>query len=685
MSELSKHAVQGCRSLMFAAGDQDRLALLPRARRLGRAGLYEVATITVAVAALAASVFPAQAQFASLTAFGDSYADTGAAPGGAFRILGTVLDIPGVYPCVAPLASCRFTGSTNFNDTLQSLSGLPGLTNYAIGGARTDNSNTIGQLGSDFGFPYQLRQLALNGTRFGERDFVTLSIGGNDESYMTSGDTLATVNARATLAAHNAVYGGIAVDGFVTGGVQQLVAAGARNIAWLGSGNSKYFPQPEPVGVALTTAQRDAWAATYLYETQVALRPLAQAGIRIFMLDFGILQARVAADPGRYGFSGTQCEAGPIGEGVPLNVAGCFYENSVHPTGAAMAVVGAYMANQIDAPTTVMPQGSIATGVAATFVDSVFGRLDAYRTFQNYGVGSAIAETFAGTNAMATTTPVAFAPQSRWSVFVDASYPSGSTDREFYAAGADWHAIGGTLGVEVRLDPRVRLGAVFGYSEPKVDLDVQNTSNDIQAYQIAGYGSFTDVNWFADALFAYGRQDFSLDRSGVIDVVHGSTSADTLAVAAKGGYLVDVGPVRAGPIAGIAYTRAVIDAYTETGDSLLTMRVDQQSLDALTGSAGLQVRVPVQLSSGLYSPFFNVTAEHDFLGSGRTLTTTQVTTPLLPVLTPVPEDDRTYGKVAVGVAAVLTGNVSANVTAATTFARDGGNDIMVSGGIEVAF
>lgn len=115
------------------------------------------------------------------------------------------------------------------------------------------------------------------------------------------------------------------------------------------------------------------------------------------------------------------------------------------------------------------------------------------------------------------------------------------------------------------------------------------------AYQIAGYGSFTDVNWFADTLLAYGRQDFSLD--------------------------------------------------------------------ALTGSAGLQVRVPVLLSTGLYSPFLNVTAEHDVLGSGRTLTTTQVTAPLLPVLTPVPEDDRTYGKVAVGVAAVRTGNVSA--TAAT--------------------
>ena len=190
---------------------------------------------------------------------------------------------------------------------------------------------------------------------------------------------------------------------------------------------------------------------------------------------------------------------------------------------------------------------------------------------------------------------------------------------------------------------------------------------------------------FADALVAYGRHDFALDRQGVIDVIRASTNADTFTAAGRAGYLFDVGPVRAGPIAGLAYTRAVIQGYTETGDSLLTMMVDRQALDTLTGDAGLQLRFPFWLGEGLYSPFVNVTAEHDFIGSGRIVTTTQVTTPLLPVLTPVPDNGRTYGKVAAGIAATFAGNVSATLTAATTFARDGGNDAAVSGGIKVAF
>jgi hypothetical protein len=78
-------------------------------------------------------------------------------------------------------------------------------------------------------------------------------------------------------------------------------------------------------------------------------------------------------------------------------------------------------------------------------------------------------------------------------------------------------------------------------------------------------------------------------------------------------------------------------------------------------------------------------SEEDFLGAGRMVTTTQVTTPLLPVLTPVPSNNRVYGKVAAGVAASLGGNVSATLNAATTIAREGGNDFTVSCEISVSF
>jgi len=107
------------------------------ARKITRAAMI--------AAALAAATLPAQAQFTSLTGFGDSYADTGAAPGGAFRLIPPSYPPRGAYyhPCAQYYTSCEFTGSTNFVDSLRSIYGLPGLTNYSIGGARTDNTNTM--------------------------------------------------------------------------------------------------------------------------------------------------------------------------------------------------------------------------------------------------------------------------------------------------------------------------------------------------------------------------------------------------------------------------------------------------------------------------------------------------------------------------------------------------------------
>jgi len=169
--------------------------------------------------------------------------------------------------------------------------------------------------------------------------------------------------------------------------------------------------------------------------------------------------------------------------------------------------------------------------------------------------------------------------------------------------------------------------------------------------------SRTKSNRLGDALVAFGRENRALDRQGVLDVIHGGTSADTIPMAGHGGYLVDIGTLRAGPIAGIDYTHAAIDCYIETGEKLLTMTFARQSLDALTGDVGVQLRYLFQLDRIPLSPCLNLIAEHDFLGSGRTVTTTLVTAPLLPVL-----DDRdTYGKLAAGIAAVLTERISATV------------------------
>ena len=67
-----------------------RDAAPPRRPMQWRTALGGTAAAAIAsVAILGATILPAKAQFTALYGFGDSYADTGAAPGGAFRLGGT--------------------------------------------------------------------------------------------------------------------------------------------------------------------------------------------------------------------------------------------------------------------------------------------------------------------------------------------------------------------------------------------------------------------------------------------------------------------------------------------------------------------------------------------------------------------------------------------------------------------
>ena len=130
--DLSRLSISQPLDRIFAAC---RDAALPRRPMQWRTALGGSAASAIAsVVILGATILPAQAQFTALYGFGDSYADTGAAPGGAFLLAGT--------PCIYH-PNCTFTGSTTFVQSLQSIYGLRGMTNYAIGGARTNDTNTL--------------------------------------------------------------------------------------------------------------------------------------------------------------------------------------------------------------------------------------------------------------------------------------------------------------------------------------------------------------------------------------------------------------------------------------------------------------------------------------------------------------------------------------------------------------
>ena len=95
--------------------------------------LFVASLLTASALSFAA---PAQAQRVDhIVAFGDSYADDG----NAFQLAGIDPATTVVY------TTGRFSGGTNYVDTLGNLLNV-GIDNFAIGGAKTDNTNTSGPL-----------------------------------------------------------------------------------------------------------------------------------------------------------------------------------------------------------------------------------------------------------------------------------------------------------------------------------------------------------------------------------------------------------------------------------------------------------------------------------------------------------------------------------------------------------
>lgn len=634
---------------------------LGRLRRAGWVGVWFAGMALAGLQGAAAQSITGPG-VTGLTVFGDSYADTG----NIVRLTGR--------PLPAPYVNGRYSNGANFVDGLQAIYGLPSttVTNFAVGGAQTGTGN----VGSPLlpGLTQEVATFLASAQRLGPGNLVAINIGGNDGIGATvAGLTPTQAPFLGQVTAANAV-----------GSVGQLVGAGARTIVFNGFTTLNGLPRVAASGNA---AAGDLFARSYFDGLQAGLAPYAAAGTRIFLLDNGQIFQRIIADPGRYGFANAMAPCAVVVACItaPKAVQNTFLSlDGVHLTEGGYLVLSRYMANAVAAPNGIAAQAELGQIGTTSFAASLLQRLDAYRLF---GPGEATAALGASGVAPlgAPASPRIASPLIIWG---QGGYAGGSRASRGFATGYDYDSPSGTIGLEATPAPGVRFGFAFNYANPHASLRGGAGSIDIDSYGFAAYGSFTGTSLFADAALAYGRHDYAVTRPGVIDPLNGATSGDSVAVAAKAGYLFDTfGPVRLGPIVGLTYATTRVGAYTERGDPVLTQSVGATGLDSLVGRAGLQLRAaPVSVVGLPVRTFVNVTAEHEFFDGSRTLATSLTSTPLLPILTPLGRGARgTYGLVEAGLSADVTPGVSLTLTGGTTFARTGGDGYAVNGGLTMRF
>ncbi len=477
--------------------------------------------------------------------------------------------------------------------------------------------------------------------------------------------------------------------------VQQNIALGAKNYVFVGLADLGTFanfttlkPSNDPALVTQAALQTNAGMLTNL----IAIKQ-ANPDVNIHYFDSDRFVKEIRANPTAYGFTAAGVAPNAFGAGSfgsaqaynlqPFNVQNQFLTpDGLHWTYRFHEWLALGITNQLLAPYSMAAQGDFTEIAANSFSNSLFRFLDNSRSRKAMLADLSMKDWVPERPAY---------HYGNVSLFVELDHGQGDRSDRFGATGFNYNLSGITAGLELAAAPHTTLGLAVNSSSPNANLNNGFGSVKADFAQIAGYASVSYPNWFVDGAITAGGGDLHIVRPGLVSALTADPNAGMITAATKAGYLFDLpalsmlpgsGLLKAGPIAGLTYSHVNISAYTEAGDPLLNQIVNGQSVDGLTGKAGLELRYPVRIGSTVINPWVDLTIERDFLDGARTLVTAQSYSPALTISTPVAGASQTYGRLAGGLSASVTNNISVNINGDTTFARSNGNDYSIMGGVK---
>ena len=604
-----------------------------------------------AFAAIAAAPAGAQ-QIDRIVAFGDSYADTGNAFALGYANPGALA----IYP------TGRFSGGTNYIDTLADLLGVP-VYNYAIGGALAGTNNTLlcfdpvygAPLCGD-GFQYEVDQFLGVGTQssvfpttetsFDESDLLTISIGGNDARlYQQLGGTLALAGPA-----------GAATAATATTQLNRLVVGGTPTISFIAGDTGRL---PEIAGDPAGAAVRSAFSASFNGAMQQTLAGYAANGSIVHYLDLGLVLDNIIANPTAYGITrGLACPALPDTSCL-LNSSGyVFYLDGLHLTSDGFKIVAAYIATQLNGPLTLQAPADIGVDTAHQFGRTLQARLG----------NTGLVESHQGLRF--------FAVGDAWS----SKHRESRGNDTFNNTG-----VGVTGGLEYGFGAG-SAGLAMNYTRPKADFtknaaDVKTSSVQLGAFAGFGFGQ----GGFVKAQAGYGWDDHDIERRGVVEGMEASPSGHHWLAGARAGYLMPFGAMNVGPVAALDYARARVKGYTEDGDPALTLNVSSQSFKSLRGGLGVEVRADLSESANV-RPYLSAMVEKELSGNSRSIRFSQTSAPIIVNTFEFESPSkRAYGRFNVGGSTTLSDAITLDAGVSLTVGRKYGNEASGQLALNVGF
>jgi uncharacterized protein with beta-barrel porin domain len=188
---------------------------------------------------------------------------------------------------------------------------------------------------------------------------------------------------------------------------------------------------------------------------------------------------------------------------------------------------------------------------------------------------------------------------------------------------------GAAAGIDYRFDPRFLVGIGTGYTHGTQWVNSFMGQGWSDSVSVAAYGSFTQSNFYLDALAGYAYFNNQLQRQILIPGLQqrtatGSTGANQFLGQAEGGYKVDIYAPAQGsitPFGRLQISSVTQNAFSESGAQSLDLNVAQQTTNSLRTTIGADLageigfgnehKVDIDVRLGW---------QHEFADTGRPIT-----------------------------------------------------------------
>ncbi|WP_199228409.1 putative Ig domain-containing protein [Caulobacter sp. D4A] len=203
----------------------------------------------------------------------------------------------------------------------------------------------------------------------------------------------------------------------------------------------------------------------------------------------------------------------------------------------------------------------------------------------------------------------------RWGVWAAGSADFGMRDTVGSQSGFRFTTDGLTAGADYRVNGQFAFGVGFGYGRDSSRVGKNGTKSRAESYSAGLYASLQpSEKTFVDGVIGLGSLDFDTRRyvTTTGELVNGQRDGDQVFAALTFGVEHRTPTSLLSPYGRVAYSRSVLDAFSEDGGGPYGLTYHSQTVRSLTGTLGLRGEFARKTAAGLLAPRFRVEYSHDF-------------------------------------------------------------------------